>query len=90
MAGFVASTAWGEDDLWNIALRYKGEFSGFKLAAGIAYSEVNGGNANNIKRGIGDTNEFGLSASTAHSEFGLYVTGAYGHLEDEQLLCGVR
>ncbi len=42
-AGFVASTSWGEDDLWNIALRYKGEFSGFKLAAGIAYSEVNGG-----------------------------------------------
>jgi hypothetical protein len=85
IAGFVGSAAWGEDDLWNLALRYKGEFSGFKFAAGIAYSEVNGGNPNNIKRGISDTNELGLSASLQHSESGLYVTGAYGHLEDENL-----
>jgi hypothetical protein len=37
--GFIASAAWGEDDMWDVALRYAGEFSGFKLAAGIAYAQ---------------------------------------------------
>jgi hypothetical protein len=37
-AGFTASAAWGEDDHWNVALRYVGEFSGFKLAGGAAYT----------------------------------------------------
>lgn len=82
-AGFTASAAWGEDDIWNIALRYKGEFSGFKLAAGIAYSEINARNLNTWRRGAGDTEELGLSASLLHTETGLYVTGAYGHLTDD-------
>jgi predicted porin len=82
-AGFTASAAWGEDDLWNVALRYKGEFSGFKLAAGVAYSEINAGNLNTWRRGAGDTEELGLSASLLHTETGLYVTGAYGHLTDD-------
>ena len=30
-AGFVASAAWGEDDFWDIGLRYEGEFNGFKI-----------------------------------------------------------
>ncbi len=30
IAGFTASAAWGEDDHWNVALRYAGEFSGFQ------------------------------------------------------------
>jgi len=38
-AGFVASAAYGEDDIWDVALRYAGEIAGFKLAAGIAYGE---------------------------------------------------
>lgn len=39
IGGFVGTASWGEDDTWEMALRYKGEFSGFKLAAGIAYGE---------------------------------------------------
>jgi len=38
-AGFVATAAWGEDDIWDVALRYAGEAGGFKVAAGIAYGE---------------------------------------------------
>lgn len=81
--GFVASASWGEDDIWNIALRYKGEFSGFQLAAGIAYSEINRNNQNTWRRGAGDTDELGLSASLLHTGTGLYVTGAYGQLTDD-------
>ena len=35
--GFFASTSYGEDDLWDIAVRYAGEHHGFKMAGGIAY-----------------------------------------------------
>ena len=43
MGGFSVSAAWGEDDLWDAALRYAGEFSGFRLAAAIAYANNVGG-----------------------------------------------
>ena len=43
--GFIFSAAWGEDDMWDAALRYAGEFSGFKIAAGIGYSQLGDGNA---------------------------------------------
>ena len=36
-AGFSASATWGEDDFWDIALRYAGEHHGFKLAIAAAY-----------------------------------------------------
>ena len=38
-AGFTATAGWGEDDYWDIGLRYEGEHHGFKIAAGIAYGE---------------------------------------------------
>ncbi|HET6387790.1 hypothetical protein [Hyphomicrobium sp.] len=89
IAGFTASAAWGEDDIWNIALRYAGEFSGFKLAGGIAYTESNDipgpDHTSGVSRGVGDTQEFGLSASIFHVETGLYASGAYGHLHDDGL-----
>lgn len=43
IAGFTASASWGEDDYWDLALRYAGEFSGFKLAAGIGYLKMTDG-----------------------------------------------
>ncbi|MFV0444767.1 MAG: porin, partial [Planctomycetaceae bacterium] len=39
IVGFVLSAAWGEDDRWDVALRYAGEFNGIKLAAAIGYHE---------------------------------------------------
>ncbi len=37
--GFTFSTSWGEDDMWDVALRYAGEFNGVKIAGGIGYHE---------------------------------------------------
>ena len=40
--GFVASAAFGEDQFWDVALRYAGESHGFKYAAGIGYQDWSG------------------------------------------------
>ena len=94
-AGFIASAAWGEDDIWNVGLRYSGEFSGFKLAAGIAYSENTDGTPASRRRGAAaavngtepdaDTDEWGGSASVLHTATGLFATAAYGQVYDNNL-----
>src|SRR5262249_54183491 len=42
IAGFVLSASVGEagSDYWGVMLRYAGEFSGFRVAAGIGYENV--------------------------------------------------
>ena len=37
-AGFSVSASWGEDDMWDVAARYAGEWNGIKVAAAAAYS----------------------------------------------------
>lgn len=83
--GFVASASWGEDDRWDATLRYAGEFSGFRLAAGIGY-------------GYGDDNSdfFALpaaniverefltgSASILHVSSGLFVSASASTRDNE-------
>ena len=74
-AGFSASAAWGEDDVWDIGLRYAGELHGFKIAAAIGYGEVasTGGNA-----GAGGL----FTDNSQYTQAGLYVqhiaTGLFG------------
>jgi hypothetical protein len=41
-AGFSVSTSWGADDIWDVAARYAGELSGFKIAAAASYGERDG------------------------------------------------
>jgi len=83
-AGFSASAAWGEDDVWDIGLRYAGELHGFKVAAAVGYGEVS--THNHFPQG----NLTGLGASGAslfqpdsqYTQAGLYVqhvaTGLFG------------
>jgi hypothetical protein len=89
IAGFIGSASWGEDDIWNLALRYSGEFGGFKLAAGLAFSHYNDGTGQ--RRGAlssvpgasdVDVDEFGVGASIIHTATGLFLTGSYGQDED--------
>ena len=35
--GFIASGAWGEDDVWSASLRYQKEWDNWKIGAGYAY-----------------------------------------------------
>ena len=38
--GFIASASFGEDDIWDVGLKYSGEGGGFQTDASIAYTEV--------------------------------------------------
>jgi len=74
-AGFSVSASWGEDDMWDVAARYAGEFSGFKLAVAAAYNEITD---NNIFRAGERAQYFQIGAYLQHVPSGVFVYGAYG------------
>jgi hypothetical protein len=86
--GFSAQAAWGEDDMFDAALRYAGEFSGFRFAAAVAYARnvsgvndtndlaPNGLPGGNLALGT-DTSRWQGSASILHVATGLFLSGAY-------------
>jgi predicted porin len=93
-AGFSVSASWGEDDFWDVAARYAGEFSGFKLAVAAAYSEsvdpgVQGVGltappiANPIAAVVDETQFFQIGAYLQHVPTGLFVYGAYGNFDGD-------
>lgn len=74
-AGFVASVSWGEDDLWDVGLRYAGEGGGFQVEGVIAYSEVT--DAPSDFADVANSVVVG-SFSILHEPSGLNVTMAAG------------
>ena len=77
IAGFVGSASWGEDKMWDVALRYAGEFSGFKLAAGAGYARwtdgtaTSAGGAGTAERGCGRFSGVGAAGrDVSCAEFG--------------------
>ena len=94
--GFTASAAWGEDDMWDVALRYAGEFNGVRIAAGIGYKEMRDNIGKSGADGPAcadlnpatsqsaiDCNNLGLSASIMHVPTGIYGFGSWGRTEDK-------
>ena len=84
--GFSVSATWGEDDFWDVAARYAGEFNGIKIAVAAAYSHTaDEGVFLQRNLGIGvdrrDSQYFQIGAYIQHTPTGLFVYGAYG---DEQ------
>lgn len=73
IAGFLVSTAWGEDDVWDAALRYAGELGPLRIAAGIGYMD-------NRQLEFSDVRG---SASALHTSSGLYVSIAGGLRDDD-------
>lgn len=89
LAGFQAQAAIGEDDFWDVALRYAGEFGGVRVAAGVGYSvdkEVpTFGPLLLTATAIKDTKG---SASALHVASGLFVTVAGGMREIDWSISG--
>ncbi len=92
-AGFTASAAWGEDDYWDAALNWAGEFHGFTIEAGIGYGEI----TDNLQTqtvcafsavGAPDTkcSQFGGSISVLHEKTGLFGNFAAGIKTDDVAL----
>jgi hypothetical protein len=81
-AGFSASASWGQDDFWDVALRYAGELHGFKIAAAAAYFENTDGSGlpNNSAEG---TKHFQIGAYAQHIGTGLFLYGAYGDYDND-------
>lgn len=97
-AGFSVSAAWGGDDFWDAAARYAGEYNGIKIAAAVAYTEYSGnfwfgngqqyGAAPSVFANNDDSKNmkyFQLGAYIEHVPTGLWLYGAYGHLETDGL-----
>jgi len=85
--GFILSAAWGENDYFDIALRFRKEWNSFRIAAGIGYSWdgdlqtftlSNGAPAVGRIRGSGDIEEVKGSLSVMHVPTGLYASFAAG------------
>lgn len=88
LAGFRLTAAWGEDDNWDVALRYAGEFGGFKVAAGIGYGEATEDGASVCETlftngGQQKCSQLGGSISVLHNPTGLFATFAAGIYEDD-------
>ena len=81
-AGFSLSAGWGEDDFWDVAIRYAGELGGFKIAAAAAYNESTepfaiGVNPNSLEY-------FQAGVYVQHVPTGLFVLYNYGWLDEQQ------
>jgi hypothetical protein len=86
--GFSVSASWGEDDFWDVAARYAGEHSGFKIAVAAAYSESTdenivsclGAGCGLLAQGAG-TEFFQVGGYVQHIATGLFAYSAYGQLD---------
>lgn len=82
-AGFTASASWGEDDFWEVALRYSGEFSGFKVLAGAGYSEFTDvGTTGPPVSPVKNSDVFQVGGYIQHLATGLFLHAAYGMEEN--------
>jgi predicted porin len=82
--GFSVSASWGEDDFWDVAARYAGEWADFKVAVAAAYSQTSNAvtnayfpTGNTLQRP--DTRYFQVGAYVEHIPTGLFAYGAYGY-----------
>lgn len=78
LAGFVGSASWADDATWDAALRYAGEFGGFKIAGGAGYRES--GSVLGIPI---DTKTTTAVLSVQHVVSGLFVQGMYGKIDTD-------
>jgi len=81
-AGFTVSASWGEDDEYDVAVRYAKEFNGLKVAAAAAYhvDEDDNGALDNS-----DIDRWGISAAMLHTPSGIHVEAGYSSLDQEAL-----
>ena len=78
-AGFSVSASWGEDDDWEVAGRYAGEWRGFKIALGVGYSVNTDENTQPPPVSLDkDSGFFQAGGYVEHLATGLFVHGAYG------------
>ncbi|MFT3729871.1 MAG: porin [Hyphomicrobium sp.] len=88
VAGFSIAAAWGEDDIWDIALVYKAKFGDFDFNARTGYGQSTDG-ASTPCHGSSTSPDnalncewWGVSAFLQHTPTGLYAFAGYGDQND--------
>lgn len=79
--GFTVSAAWGEDDFWDVALRYAGQLGDFTVKAGIGYYEIDGADFAGFAPNITAEESIVATAGIIHNPTGIFVQGAYRSFE---------
>ena len=80
IAGFTFSASWGENDYWDVAARYNGQWGDFKVYGGVSYTEIDdtdgsGAGAN------GEVETLQLAGALMHVPTGIFVNGTWNHQE---------
>jgi predicted porin len=76
--GFVLSASWGEDDYYDVALRFKKEFNSVRIAAGIAYQKFEDDGDD-----VDESEIISGSVSVMHIPSGIYGAFAAGQQQFE-------
>lgn len=79
-AGFSASASWGDDDVWDVGLRYAGELHGFKVAATVVYAESTG----DVSSAFGDSEYTQAGLYVQHIGTGLFGLINYADFQDNE------
>jgi predicted porin len=90
--GFSVSASWGEDDFWDVAARYAGEWPEhqIKVSVAAAFSHVSDFSNFGIPVSVSvntaqpaGSDYFQIGAYAEHIPTGLFIYGAYGHLDPD-------
>ncbi len=90
IAGFTVTAAWGEDDIWDTALIYKGKIGDFLVNARAGYGNSTDGVStpcHTVPTAIapnrnGDCEWWGGAGFIQHEPTGLFLYGGYGQQRD--------
>lgn len=86
IAGFTYTASWGEDDIWDTALLYKGGFGDFNVNARAGYGHSTDEKSTACHTGPtgfrADCEWWGVSGFVQHKPTGLYVFSGYGEQID--------
>lgn len=86
LAGFSLTATWGEDDIWGVALTYKGTIGDFDLTGKAGYSEGTDEGIRCSPKPAGldeDCAWWGLAGTIQHGPTGLFVYGVYSGQDDD-------
>jgi hypothetical protein len=80
-AGFTASAAWSNDDTWDAALTYSGDFQTLKLMAGVGYAKDKKDDIFGLNLLPVESETLIVNAGVKHVPSGIFFQGSYGSLE---------
>ena len=76
LQGFMVSGSWSDENAWDGALRYAGEFGGFRMAAGVGYRQDDALAFSVFSLPV-EYKTMLATASVMHVATGLFATGMY-------------